>query len=97
MSDRVTNQSKVATTVMSARGQVVVPDKIRKAFGWDAGTVFTVVSSADALIFKPIKRPDKGEFDTILADCQREAEAANLTPADIEEAIKAVREEKLSR
>jgi bifunctional DNA-binding transcriptional regulator/antitoxin component of YhaV-PrlF toxin-antitoxin module len=84
----------VATTKMSSRGQVVIPEALRRAYGWGAGTAFAVFSRSDAMVLQPVKRPSKAEFDDIVVACQREAKACGLTAADIEQAIQEVRSAK---
>lgn len=48
--------AEVATTKMSSRGQVVIPEEIRSRLGFKAGTKFVVVGREDTLILKAIGR-----------------------------------------
>ena len=45
---------EIATTTMSSKGQVVIPDKIRDLLHLKQGTEFVVLSSEGAVILKPI-------------------------------------------
>jgi AbrB family looped-hinge helix DNA binding protein len=40
-------------TVISSKGQVVIPKAIREAFGWDHGTKLTVAADAEGVILRP--------------------------------------------
>jgi AbrB family looped-hinge helix DNA binding protein len=41
-------------TVLSSKGQIVIPQKIRKCHGWRTGMRFTLTEEGDSLIMKPI-------------------------------------------
>lgn len=43
------------TTILSSKGQVVLPQSIRKAHHWDAGVEFVVTEVDDGILLKPIK------------------------------------------
>ena len=43
-------------TRLSSKGQVVIPEKIRAAHGWGAGTEFVVEDRGDAIILR-VARP----------------------------------------
>ena len=77
----------VATTRMSSRGQVVIPEEIRTQYGWDSGMSFVVIGHADAIILQPIEAPDMSQFATLLASSREAAQNAGLTPRDIKRAI----------
>jgi len=80
-----------ATTRMSSKGQVVIPEAIRKALGLDAGSEFVVVAEDDVVILKLIQAPAMSEFDQIVGEARRQARYAGMKRADVKAAIKAVR------
>ena len=80
-----------ATTKMSSKGQVVIPEEIRKALGLKTGSKFVVVGEDDVVILKLIRPPSMSEFDTIIQVARTQAQTAGLKPADIKKALKAVR------
>jgi len=80
-----------ATTRMSSKGQVVIPEAIRKALGLDAGSEFVVVAEDDVVILQLIHAPPMSEFDGIVAEARRQARKAGMKRADITAAIEAVR------
>ena len=81
----------VATTRMSSKGQVVIPEDIRKRLKLKPGSQFVVVGENDVVILKAISPPSMGEFDALMADARREAKEAGLKRSDITAAIAKVR------
>jgi len=81
----------LATTRMSSKGQVVIPETIRKRLKLEEGAQFVVVGDADVIILKAITTPDLGEFDVLIQQARKQAKAAGLKKKDIEAAIAKVR------
>jgi len=77
----------LATTRMSSKGQVVIPESIRKQLNLQEGAQFVVVGNADVVILKVVMPPDMGEFDDLIQQARRQAKKAGLTQKDIELAI----------
>ncbi len=84
---------RAATTKLSSRGQVVIPEEIRKRLGLEVGAQFVVVGEGNVVVLKALKPPKLSEFKALLDEAQRSAEEAGLTPADVEQAIREVRSE----
>lgn len=83
--------STLSTTKMSSRGQVVIPEEVRVRLGLTPGVQFVVVGDGDVVILKRISPPSMDEFDGLLKEARRQARAAGLRKADIEEALAEVR------
>ena len=83
-----------ATTKLSSRGQVVIPEEIRKRFGFEAGAQFVVVGEGDVVVLKALKPPKMVQFKALLDQAQKSAEEAGLTAEDIERAIQETRDRK---
>ena len=83
--------AELATTKMSSKGQVVIPEDIRKRLGLEAGSQFIVVAGKDAVILKTISPPSMAEFDELIRKARRQARKASVTQSDIDKAIAAVR------
>lgn len=83
--------ANLSTTKMSSKGQVVIPEDIRKRLNLKTGVQFVVVGENDVVILKAISPPAMNEFDTLIADARRKAKAAGLKKTDIEDAIAEVR------
>jgi len=83
--------STIATTKMSSRGQIVIPEDVRKALDLQPGTQFVVVGGKDSVVLRPIIEPSMDEFEDLIAEARRQARRAHLKRSDITEAIVRVR------
>ncbi len=86
--------STLGTTRMSSKGQVVIPEKIRKALHLEPGSEFAVIALEDTVMLKMIQPPSMDEMEGILERSRRYAKEKGLKPSDVEIAIGEVREEK---
>lgn len=82
----------LSTTKMSSRGQVVIPEDIRKQLHLSEGTQFVVVAHDNVLILKVITPPKLSDLKGVLDKIQAAAKEAGLTPEDVEQAIKEARQ-----
>jgi len=83
--------AKLATTKMSSKGQVVIPEDIRKRLRLKPGSRFVVVGDRDVVILKEITPPSMEEFDELIATARRKARQSGMKRSDISKAIVAVR------
>jgi AbrB family looped-hinge helix DNA binding protein len=83
--------ANVATTKMSSKGQVVIPENIRKRLKLKAGAQFVVVGEKDVVILKSISPPSLDEFDDLIAKARKKGKQAGIKKSDISEAISKVR------
>ena len=81
----------IATTKMSSKGQVVIPEGVRQHLGMKAGSQFVVLAGNDAVVLKPIAELDLSQFDKLLAEARKHARRAGLRKADIAQAIRTAR------
>ena len=81
----------VSTTKLSSKGQVVIPESIRKKLHLKTGAQFVVVADKDVVILKNISAPSLDEFDGLIAKARKSAKEAGLKKADIKDAIAKVR------
>jgi AbrB family looped-hinge helix DNA binding protein len=81
----------VATTKMSSKGQVVIPEEIRQRLGLDAGVQFLVMGEDDVVILKMVKPPSMADFDGLIKKARAQAKASGLTRSDVSAAISRVR------
>ena len=86
--------SNLATTKMSSKGQVVIPEEIRKRLKLKAGLQFVVVGEDDVVILKAITPPSMEDFDALIAEARQKGKEAGLKPSDITDAIARVRNRK---
>ncbi len=80
-----------ATTKLSSKGQVVIPEAVRKNLKLKTGDSFLVYGKNDTIVFKATPEPSKGEFEAILAQAKDYARKIKLKPSDVTNAIKRVR------
>jgi AbrB family looped-hinge helix DNA binding protein len=86
--------SNLATTKMSSKGQVVIPEDIRKRLGFKAGSQFIVMGEKDVVILKAISPLSMEEFDELIAKARRQGKRAGMKRSDITAAIAKVRGKK---
>jgi len=84
----------LATTRMSSKGQIVIPETIRKRLNLKAGAQFIVVGEDDVVILKAISTPRMDTFDALIQQARRQAKAAGLKRVDITKAVSKARGKK---
>jgi AbrB family looped-hinge helix DNA binding protein len=83
--------TEIATTRLSTKGQVVIPEAIRERLHLEAGTQFVVVAEGDVVVLKAISTPSMSEFDSIITKARKQASASGLTEQDIDDAVRDAR------
>ena len=83
--------SGAATTRMSSKGQVVIPEAIRKKLGLESGDRFLVLDEGDAIILKRIDVPLMREVDGLIAEARRQAKTTGMRRSDVATAVARVR------
>lgn len=86
--------ANLATTKMSSKGQIVIPEEIRKRLNLKPGAQFVVVGDNDVVILKNITPPSFEEFDDLITKARKAGKHAGLKKADIADVIKKVRDTK---
>ena len=81
----------VATTKLSSKGQVVIPENIRKKLKLEAGVQFVVLGDKDVVILKKITPLSINDFDALIKMARKTARQVGLKKSDIEMAIRKVR------
>ena len=81
-----------ATTKLSSRGQVVIPEEIRKSLGLSEGNQFVVIGAGDAVILKAIAPPRLDEFQELLSQARTEAKRSGIKKTALKSAIAKVRQ-----
>jgi len=76
---------------MSSKGQIVIPETIRKQLNLKAGAQFVVVGEDDIVILKVITAPSMEPFDALIQQARQQAKLAGLKRADITNAVSKVR------
>ena len=81
----------VATTKMSSRGQVVIPESVREQLGLEAGAQFVVLGQDDVVMLKVISPPSLREYTELKRRLRKHARDAGLKRSDIDKSIKKAR------
>ena len=81
----------LATTKMSSKGQVVIPEDIRKRLKLTEGTQFVVTGKDDVVILKAITEPSLDEFEALIQEARTQAKQAGLRKSDIANAVSEAR------
>jgi len=79
------------TTKMSSKGQVVIPEDIRKVMKLDKGVQFAVISEGDVILLKLLTPPSLDQFDSLITKAREQVKQSGVDKSDIEDAIKEVR------
>jgi len=82
---------RLATTKMSSKGQIVIPEEVRKRLGLKPGSQFVVVADKDVVILKAISPPSMKEFDDLIAEARRQAKQTKMKRSDVTAAVLKVR------
>ncbi len=83
--------STLATTRMSSKGQVVIPEEIRQRLGLRSGTQFVVVGDGDVVILRTIAPPSLDEFDDLVSTARKAARRTGMKTSDVKAATAKVR------
>jgi AbrB family looped-hinge helix DNA binding protein len=81
----------VSTTRMSSKGQVVIPEDVRKALGLEVGAQFVVMGDGDTVVLKRIAAPAKSELRSMIGKVRSQARRAGMKVSDVGEAVRRVR------
>lgn len=81
----------IATTKMSSRGQVVIPESIRERLKLGPGAQFAVFGQDDVIMFKVINPPSAEEFAHLKRELHQQARQTGLKRSNIAKAIAKVR------
>ncbi len=81
----------MATTVLSSKGQVIIPNPIRMSHHWEPGQRFEAIDTGDGVLLKPAGPFPKTEIEEVAA-CLRYS-GKRKTLDDMQEAVRRGAEE----
>lgn len=84
----------VDVVTVSAKGQIVLPMEMRKAFSISDGGTLAVFATDQVIVLKPIELPTAEEFSGWLEEAQAWAKKAGYTKEDIQGIVKSARRKK---
>ena len=79
--------SETATTTLSSKGLVVIPQEILARLGLKAGAQFVVLGDKDVVIFKGPSAPAKSDFTELVQQARRTARRPGMRRGDIAKAV----------
>ena len=75
-------------TKLSQKGQIVIPNAMRKQLGLKEGTKFLVVSVGDMIVLRRLElNQERARLKTLLQESRRKAEKVGFTEREIREFI----------
>lgn len=77
----------IATTKLSSKGQVVIPEEVRRRLGLEAGAEFVVIGDRDVVILKAIHPPEMSQFDDLVRRARKAARRAGMKRSDVKDAV----------
>lgn len=83
--------NEVATTTLSSRGQVVIPEEIRVRLGLKAGAQFVVLGDEDVVIFKVLHPPSKRDLTRLVQQARQAAKQSGMRRRDMTKAVATAR------
>ncbi|MFH2102585.1 MAG: AbrB/MazE/SpoVT family DNA-binding domain-containing protein [Chloroflexota bacterium] len=84
----------ISTTRMSSKGQIVIPEGIRKQLNLQPGDQFIVVGEDNVVILKAISAPGMETFDSLIDQARKQAADAGLKRTGVAKAISKARRRK---
>ena len=78
-------------TCVSAKGQVVIPGRIRSSLGIKCGTRLAVLTDGENILMKPMEAPKLAAFEQLIAESRAMARRAGMKRSDVADAVKKVR------
>lgn len=74
--------SEGLTTVVSTKGQVILPKAIRDTRHWPAGTRLSVENTPDGVLLKPVPVFAQTDIDAVFGSLRREGPPLSLEDMD---------------
>ena len=73
---------------MSSRGQIVIPQELRKKLRIEIGEKFVVLGKDDTIILKKLEIPSFKGFEKLLKETREFIKEKNIKESSVEEVIK---------
>lgn len=83
--------NEIAVTSVSSRGQVVIPNQLRKKIKLSAGSKLLVFTDGSNLLLKPVPSTRIEEFKLLIQQSRKWARTTHLTKSDLSNAIRSAR------
>jgi antitoxin PrlF len=83
--------SQVEITSLSSKGQVVIPNDIRKELGISSGAKLLVLTDGINVLLKPVQVPRVDIFNKLIKESRRLATKKGLKQSDVTKIIRKTR------
>ncbi len=83
--------NQVEITSVSSKGQIVIPNDIRKELGISAGSKFIVLTDGTNVLLKPVQVPKMETFKKLIKESRRIALRAGIQKSELSRIIKKIR------
>jgi antitoxin PrlF len=83
-------ESRLETTTLSTKGQVVIPEDIRESMHLKPGMKFVVIGMDDTLMLKRIDKPNFEKFDEMATKARESAIVRRLAKMSEDERAKEI-------
>lgn len=78
-------------TTMTSRGQIVIPQAVRKSLELSSGAKFAVIGEGDTIILKKIEIPSSHEIRVLLVKSRAAARKSGFKKSQVAKIIKSER------
>lgn len=85
--------SAIEVASLSSKGQIVIPQEIRKNLHLDTGSKLVVFSDGENIMLRPIEKPSTNEFELLRKETDKYVKKSDLKADDLPGIIKKVRKE----
>ncbi|MBN1983865.1 MAG: AbrB/MazE/SpoVT family DNA-binding domain-containing protein [Chitinivibrionales bacterium] len=82
---------KTEVTCLSSKGQIVIPDRIRKQLGLTTGSKLMVITDGLNLLLKPMEEPKLETFKKLIEVSRKLAKTEKLRKNDVAKEIEGAR------
>lgn len=83
-------------TSLSSKGQVVIPNNLRKELGMVTGIKLIVFTDGSNLLLKPVQAPKIENFQKLIKESRALVKGKKIKPSDVKKMIKQIRNENRS-
>ena len=73
--------TRMETTRLSSKGQIVLPSSIRNAHRWESGTEFQIQETSEGMLLKPLAKPQESRIEDV-AGCLKAKRRVSLADMD---------------
>lgn len=87
---------KFDITSLSSKGQIVIPQNLRKELGMVTGIKLMIFTDGANLLIKPVQPPKMENFQKLVKESREFVKSKKIKKADVKKIIKKVRNENRS-